>query len=519
MTAPNFLAPAPAGKPAIIMGGSGRCVSHGEIETESNRWTHFLNGRGIRSGDIVALCLENAPELLIIAVAAQRSGYICLPISSKLTARELAFIVEDSGARILITSPAIGGAFTALPDALPGTLLVTLGDACAGFECWHDHSAFLPTDRNGPEVMGGEMLYSSGTTGRPKGIRYERKAGEGGGAVQSAAAMLAKMGIGASDVYLSPAPLYHSSPFAWSLALLSVGATVIVMERFDAEQALRLIERHRVTVSQWVPTHFVRMLKLPVEVREQFDLASQRFAFHAAAPCPVPVKQAMIQWWGPILIEFFGSSEQTALTLIDSADWLQHPGSVGRCIRGTIHICDEEGNDLPPGETGIIYSEGAAPFSYHNDPEKTKAAYNASGFSTVGDLGYLDAEGYLYLTDRKQFMIITGGVNVYPQEIENLLVTHSRIADAAVIGLPDEDLGEIVTAVVQPLDPADANAEFAADLRSWLREQLSPVKVPKRIEFSAELPRLPTGKMVKHLLVEELNDAAAAIADATTARK
>jgi acyl-CoA synthetase (AMP-forming)/AMP-acid ligase II len=289
------------------------------------------------------------------------------------------------------------------------------------------------------------------------------------------------------------------------MAMLAIGGTTIVMEQFDPEQSLRLIEQHRVDVTQWVPTHFVRLLKLSAECRGAYDLSSLRLAVHAAAPCPVAVKREMINWWGPILLEYYGSSEQTALTIIDSAEWLAHEGSVGRCFNGKLHICDDDGRELPVGEVGVVYAEGGMDFAYLGDPDKTAAARNASGWTTVGDIGRLDAEGYLYLTDRKHFMIISGGVNVYPQEIEDLLVTHPLVFDAAVIGLPDEDLGEVVTAVIQLINPGEASAALADELQRWMRESLSAIKTPKRILFRDSLPRLPTGKMAKHVLKRELS--------------
>ena len=503
--AAHFPVSAPGDAPAVVMGAAGAVTTHAELEALSNQWAHLLRGLDLAPQDIVAVCLDNCLEFLCIAVAAMRSGLVFLPISSKLRPAEVAFIVGDSGAKALVSSPAIGETFASLPDHLPGVPLVAIDGDHPGYRAWRSLRESLPTGRIRDESPGSEMLYSSGTTGRPKGIRYHKTDGGSYGAVHAARAVFGQLGIGADDIYLCPAPLYHAAPCAWSLAILSCGGTVVVMEQFDPEQALALIERYGVTISQWVPTHFVRMLKLAPETRERFDLSTLRLAVHAAAPCPVPVKHAMIEWWGPILLEYFGSSEQTILTIINSAEWLKHPGSVGRCLRGTLHICDEAGTPLPVGRTGQIFAEGGTRFYYHNDAERTAQAHSPQGWSTVGDLGYLDDDGYLFLTDRKGFMIITGGVNVYPQEIENLLVTHPKIADAAVIGLPDADLGEAVTAVVQPVDMSDAGDAFAAELRTWLREHLSGVKVPKRILFRPDLPRLPTGKMVKHLLVKELS--------------
>ncbi|WP_302479989.1 acyl-CoA synthetase [Sphingomonas bacterium] len=491
------------GKPAIVM-GTGGVTTFAELETESNRFARLFRRLGLNAGDVLAVCVENRPEFLQAACAAMRSGLTFVPISAKLTAAEIAFIVVDSGAKALLTSPGIGDTFPTLPSLLTKITLVSIGPARPGFTSWPDERTDLPAAPIADEAVGSEMLYSSGTTGRPKGIRYRTRPGEAAGVTESVLSAFRMLDVDGGVIYLCPAPLYHSAPYGWSMATLLLGGTVVVMERFDPEEALALIERHRVTISQWVPTHFVRLLKLPDSTRAHYDLSSLRLAVHAAAPCPVPVKRAMIDWFGPILLEYFGSSEQTALTFIGSAEWLEHPGSVGRCVFGTLHICDDAGEPVAPGTIGQIHSDGAADFFYHNDPVKTARARNGRGWSTVGDLGYLDEDGYLFLTDRKGFMIITGGVNVYPQEIENLLVTHPRVADAGVIGLPDADLGERVTAVIQPLDMADATPGFARELDAWLRRQLSSVKAPKRIIFRAELPRLPTGKMVKHVLREQV---------------
>lgn len=490
-------------KAAVIEGGSGRRVSFAAFEARSNQVAHFLRSRGLADGDAVGLCLENGARLLEIAWGILRAGLTLVPVSNKLTAAEIAYIVRDSGSSLLITSASIGAAYSHLPSVLPDTELITTAAAEPPFMSLEAETAAQPTTTLPDERLGIEMLYSSGTTGRPKGIRYQGIAGQPLEPNRSAMGMIARLGIGSDTVFLSPAPLYHSAPLGWTLATLRIGGTVVVMERFDAEQALRLIDEHRVTLSQWVPTHFVRMLKLPEEVRRRYDTSSLRLAIHAAAPCPVPIKRQMIDWFGPIVFEYFGSSEQTALTSITSQEWLAHPGSVGRCILGKLHICDDDGNVLPPGAPGLIYSEGGMGFAYHDDPARTAETRNAKGWTTVGDIGFVDEDGWLFLTDRKNFMIITGGVNVYPQEVENLLVTHPKVADAAVIGTPDVDLGERVTAIIETVDPRDATPEFASELQSWMRDHLSGVKVPKRIEFRRDLPRLPTGKMQKFVLKQE----------------
>lgn len=489
-------------KAAIIMGASGEIVTYGALDARANQGARLLRELGATKGDALAMCIDNSPAFFAVACAAQRAGLTLIPLSTKLTGREIAYIVTDSGARLLV----IGGslALGQLPP-LDGVFLFATGSAPPGFRSWDAEADACSTSAIEETGSGAEMLYSSGTTGRPKGIRYIGLPETPGGLVTSMLATLRRLGLNANSVYLCPAPLYHAAPFSWSIGTLRLGGTVVVMEAFAPELALSLIERHRVDISQWVPTHFVRMLKLPEDTRREYDISSLRLAVHAAAPCPVPVKRDMIAWWGPILLEYFGCSEQSLLTLITSEEWLEHPGSVGRCVLGTLHVCDDDGEPLPPNTVGLVYSEGGMNFVYHNDPEKTEQSRNRRGWTTVGDMGFLDADGYLFLTDRKNFMIISGGVNVYPQEVENLLVTHPRVADAAVFGVPDQDLGEKVVALVQPLDMADANPLFADELKSWMRQSLSGVKVPKLLSFREQLPRLPTGKMAKHLLREEFS--------------
>jgi long-chain acyl-CoA synthetase len=305
----------------------------------------------------------------------------------------------------------------------------------------------------------------------------------------------------ASDsIYLSPAPLYHAAPLRFNMMAITLGGTSIIMESFDAEQFLALVEKHRITQSQLVPTMFVRMLKLPEDVRLRYDVSSLKGAIHAAAPCPIDVKAKMIEWWGPILIEYYAGSEGNGVTVSTSQQWLSHRGTVGRAVVGKIKILDENDQELPTGQIGTVYFADAPVFSYHNDPDKTKRAYNAKGWSTLGDVGYLDDEGFLYLTDRKSYMIISGGVNIYPQETEDVLITHPAIADVAVFGVPNEEMGEEVKAVVQPHDMARAGKELEAELMVFCRQYLSPIKCPRSIDFEAELPRTPTGKLVKRHL-------------------
>jgi acyl-CoA synthetase (AMP-forming)/AMP-acid ligase II len=306
-------------------------------------------------------------------------------------------------------------------------------------------------------------------------------------------------------VYLSPAPMYHSAPLFYCMSTMRLGGTAIVMEQFDPKEAIACIEKYRVTHSQWVPTMFVRMLKLPAEVRAKYDVSSMKSAVHAAAPCPIDVKRKMIEWWGPVIHEYYAGTEGNGFCYVGSADWLSHPGTVGKSLLGPIHICADEGREVPVGEEGTIYFEGETLFSYHNDPKKTAESRHPAhpNWSTLGDVGKLDSEGFLYLTDRKAFMIISGGVNIYPQEAENLLVTHPKVHDVAVFGVPNDDFGEEVKAVVQPIDMAEAGPALAEELIAYCRQHLSPIKCPRSIDFEAELPRHPTGKLYKRLLKDE----------------
>ncbi len=367
---------------------------------------------------------------------------------------------------------------------------------------WRAAIAAEPATPIPDEAPGFHMVYSSGTTGRPKGVRLPLPKG---GVTDSH--LLAEMtatayGMGKDSVYLSPAPLYHTAPLAYSTSTHRLGGTVTVMPRFEPETALGAIENFGITHVQMVPTMFVRLLKLPPDVRARHDMSSLKAVIHAAAPCPVEIKQQMFDWLGPIIHEYYGGSEGNGSTRIGPHEWLRKRGSVGKASWGSIHICDDDGNELPPGEQGIIYFEGGWDFAYLGDEAKTRDSRNPKHptWSTLGDIGYLDTEGYLFLTDRRSYTIISGGVNIYPQEIENLIITHPRVADAAVIGVPNPDFGEEVKAVVQTLDPADANPAFAEELIAFCKARLSPIKCPRSVDFDSALPRLDNGKLYKRLI-------------------
>jgi len=483
-------------KPAVIVAETGAVVTYAELEAASNRAAHALRARGLKAGDRVAFMLENVPEYFALVWGAHRAGLYFVAVSSKLTTAEVEYILADSGAKLLIASAGLG------PLEVDGDFeRFSLGGEIAGFAPWEDETEGHPDTRIADETAGTATLYSSGTTGRSKGIVP--------GAIDPAIdavtplTMLAHgfFGLGPASIYLSTAPLYHAAPLGWTMALQKLGGTVVLMKKFDPEAALRFIEQYRCNAGQFVPTHFVRMLKLPEDVRTRYDVSSMKCAIHAAAPCPVPVKRAMIEWWGPVLDEYYAGTEANGFTAIKSAEWLTHPGSVGKAIgEAMLHIADEDGNELPPRNEGGVWFESPRSFEYHNDPGKTAESRNAHGWSTLGDVGWVDEEGYLYLTDRKSFMIISGGVNVYPQEIENHLVTHPKVADVAVVGAPCAEMGEQVVAVVQAAAGVEAGNELAAELIAYCRTSLSGVKTPRRVDFMAELPRHDTGKLYKRLI-------------------
>ncbi len=500
-------------KPAIVMAGSGEVLTFAEYEARANRVAHLLRDLGLQRGDHVAIFLENHPRYFELQGGAERTGLYYTCINSYLQADELAYIVNDSRSRVLVVSAATREVALAAAPQCPDVTLFLDVDAeveNGPLQPFEQVVSRYPSEHVPDEQLGAAMLYSSGTTGRPKGIL--RSLPEGHPAdplpvMTFVQHVLFQMRPGM--VYLSPAPLYHSAPQASIAGAMRMGATSIVMERFDPERYLELVQRHRVTHSQVVPTMFSRMLKLPDEVRNRYDVSSLEVVIHAAAPCPVQVKQDMIDWFGPVLREYYGATEANGFTVSTSEEWLAHPGSVGRPVLGEVEIRDDEGELLPVGEPGTVWFRGATNFEYFHDPDKTKQSRDITGeASTVGDIGYLDADGYLYLTDRKHFMIISGGVNVYPQETENLLITHPKVMDAAVIGVPNSDLGEEVKAVVQPLDGVEGDAGLEAELQEFCRAHLARVKCPRSVDFVAELPRLPTGKLYKSQLRQQYRDAA-----------
>lgn len=491
----------------LRMAGSGETRTYAELERASNQGAQLLRRLGLRRGDTFAVWSTNNPLYLEIVWTMQRSGLYMVPVASKLTASEAAYIVNDCAARVLIVDASIGDAALDMARDLR-TLCPKVETAFAmrgdlpGLTRWEAETATMPGEPIADQSLGQAMIYSSGTTGKPKGVHralQDAPFDEIDGFQRFHGAIFKPE---PDTWFVATAPLYHSGPLAFVMAEIKAGASVLLFEKFDAEKVLAAIEEHRVQRGQFVPTMFTRMLKLPEEVRNRYDVSSIRMVLHSAAPCPVDVKRAMIEWWGPALFEIYGGTENAGSTMITSQEWLQKPGSVGRLMTGTIHICDEDGKELGPLQTGTIYFEGGSDFKYLNDEAKTRDARHPARYNwaTFGDIGHVDEDGYLFLSDRRAFMIIAGGVNIYPQEAENVLTMHPDVADVAVFGVPDPDMGEQVKAVVQPVDWSQAGPELEAKLIAFCKSQLATLKCPRSVDFEQELPRDATGKMQKRAL-------------------
>ena len=498
---PGHWGPLVPDKPAVVMVGSGEIVTHGQLDDRSRRLANLFEEAGLRPGDHVAVLLENHPRYLEVAWAAMRSGLYLTTVNRYLTAGEAEYIVADSDAKVLVTSVAFGEIAEALDGTCPTcTFRLMIDGVVPGFRSYEgalEEASPAPRD---DEVLGEFMLYSSGSTGRPKGVLKPLSGSPASAGPPFAQLLVMLFGFTEDSVYLCPAPMYHAAGLGFSLSTTALGGTAVIMERFDAREALRAIETHSVTHSQWVPTMFSRLLRLPAEERERFDLSSHQLVIHAAAPCPPEVKTQMLDWWGPIIHEYYGGTELNGVTYASPEAWLAHPGTVGTAVLGTIHICDDEGAEVPVGEPGTIYFElPAMNFEYYKNPGETVSAQHPTHdtWSTLNDIGRVDEDGFLYLLDRATFMIVSGGVNIYPQEIENVLVLHPKVEDVAVFGVPDPEMGEAVKAVVQLVDGVEAGPELAEELIAFTREHLAGFKCPRSVDFEAELPRLPTGKLYK----------------------
>ncbi len=491
---------------AFIVADTGESLSYRELDEGSNRLAQLFRKIGLRPGDRVGVMLKNSVDFPLVYWGAQRSGIFMALLSTHLKPAEAAYILGDSGARAFI--------FSADAGDTPAQLLAGRGELLPGVEHFYDVAdpalpgaeplwqacAGMPATPIADEVGGYHFLYSSGTTGRPKGIMHKFQPGsiealsptEGGTALYERFDPLVTFNAG---------PVYHGAPLSNMLVTQRLGGTFITLRKFDALAALQAIERYRVCAAQFVPTMFVRMLALPEEVRASVDLSSLQYVLHAAAPCPAGIKRQMIEWWGPIIDEYYGATENIGATYIRSEEWLRKPGSVGRSIQGPIHICDEQGAELPAGENGLIYFEliEGRGSDYLNDADKTASSHHPqhADWATVGDIGHVDEEGYLFLTDRKDFTIISGGVNIYPQMIEDTLILHPGVIDVAVIGVPNPEYGEEVKAIVQPLHWAEAGDALRDSLDQWCRERISSVLCPRSYQFVQELPRLPSGKLAK----------------------
>lgn len=495
-------------KTAAIFLPSGQSLSYCELEATANQAANALHALGVRRGDCVGVCVENSPALLALMFGAQRIGVHYTLMSTKLSVDDFLYVVRDAGAKVAVMSAQVhaGPELAVLARTAPtelGVNLLGIGMADSALQdwdaIWRAASPCPPADL----CPGREMLYSSGTTGRPKGVRKPLPEGAYDAVDPRNASVAQSYALTAASVFLSTSPLYHSGPHRFLSASLNYGATCVILDRFDASLALAAITDYQCTHGLWVPTMFHRLLQLPLELRTAYPTGSMRYVIHGAAPCPIHIKRRMIEWWGPILDEYYSGTEGIGSTRISSAEWLAHEGSVGRPLDCAIHILGEDGDEVPAGTVGDVYFASHAEFEYWHDPEKTARIRSRQGWRTFGDVGYVDTQGYLFLTDRKDFTIISGGVNIYPQEIENAILEDARVLDVAVFGVPNDDFGEEVKAVVQLVDPSTANAALAEALVRHVRQRLGPIKVPRTVDFVSELPRHPTGKLFKKQLADQ----------------
>jgi fatty-acyl-CoA synthase len=483
-----------------------QAVSFAQLEARANQAAQTFRKLGLNRGDHIVILMENRREFLEICFAADRTGLYYTTASTHLTNDEIQHIIRDCGASLVLVSDVLADRILTFADALQRDCpVMVVGETHETLPSFGTISASMPVTPIPDESQGLDMLYSSGTTGKPKGVKWVLPDQPVGSSSMLIDLLSGLFGYGAGTRYLCPAPLYHAAPLRHTMVTIRTGGSAVIMPKFDAEAALALIEAERITHSQWVPTMFVRLLKLPEETRRRYSLASMTMAVHAAAPCPVDVKRRMIDWWGPIIHEYYAGTENNGFTAINTKEWLSHVGSVGRAKLGVIHICNEDGAELPIGTEGEVFFENGHQFEYHNDPAKTRSSRNTQGWTSLGDIGRLDDEGYLYLTDRKSFVIISGGVNIYPQEVENVLLQHEAVLDAAVIGIPNEDFGEEVKAVVQLVDGIKGSEALSDELVTFCRARLSAIKCPRSVDFRIEFPRSPTGKLLKRLIRDEFH--------------
>jgi long-chain acyl-CoA synthetase len=502
MTTPGLwhIAAAEPGLTAVVDPDGGE-VGYGELAAAADRYGRGLQALGLRPGDSIVVLLPNGSDLLAMYFAAMQTGLYIVPVNWHLIGPEVAYLISDSGAKVFVASERFAEAALVAGEALPADRRFSVGDI-PGFLPVAELGADEPVGRPDIRTAGAPMLYTSGTTGRPKGVRRALTGADPDEVPAAGVWFFRIFDLKPFDghVHLCGSPLYHTAVLNFVSLSIQFGHTTVLMDRWDPAEMLRLIDKHRVTHSHMVPTQFRRLLALPEDVRSGFDVSSLRVAIHGAAPCPLEVKRRMIDWWGPVVTEYYAATEGGG-TVITATDWLRKPGSVGLPWPGSVvKVLGDDGDELPAGEVGTVYMRmGASTFEYYKDKAKTEAGRVGDLF-TLGDVGYLDEDGYLYLRDRKADVIISGGVNVYPAEIEGELACHPKVADVAVFGIPHSDWGEEIKAVVQPVDGVEGDAELTEELLAFAAERLAKFKLPRSIDYSAELPRDPNGKLYKRRL-------------------
>jgi long-chain acyl-CoA synthetase len=482
---------------------SGRAITMGELSATSNRLVHGLRSLGLAQGDCIATLLPNSAPMIELYLAAAQAGLYLVPINHHLTAAEIAYILQDSEAKAFFTDARFAAACRGAADeaGVPAAARFAVG-GLEGFQNYAALTAGQPDTLPENRAAGQVMNYTSGTTGRPKGVRRALVPFDPDMVFSMFAMFLAMFGIEPENdnVHLTGSPLYHTAVLMFTGSSLHYGHTVVLMDKWTPESCLDAIQKYRVTTSHMVPTQFHRLLALPEAVKAKYDVSSLRHMIHAAAPCPIDVKRRMLQWWGPVIYEYYAASEGGG-TLVTPQEWLKYPGTVGHAWPSSeIRVFDEAGNDAPTGQPGTVYMKMAgADFEYHKDKAKTDAN-RRDGFFTVGDVGYLNEDGYLFLCDRKIDMIISGGVNIYPSEVESVLLQHPKVGDAAVFGIPNEDWGEEVKAVIEPAAGIEASPALAQEIMDFCLKNAAKYKCPKTIDFITNMPRDPNGKLYKRKL-------------------